>query len=289
IGVGYPADGDDLRLPAWGRKLAAQKVGCVFLHQDFRLEIKSRQKAQVFMGGAGVAVDAAMLAAPVRIDAGLEADVGTVVGSERLGKLILGFWGTLTFGLGLALNHKASWFYRLWFLGVIAYFVVFAGGNVTHDYYQAITIPFIAVLLAVGFNFLLKPSKEFSKAVSWPLAAVSFALMLFLSWYEIRGYYQINNWPIVEAGREADRLLPKDAKVIAQYNGDTAFLYQTGRSGWPAITTSLTKMVNEYGASYYVSVNYDDQTNKIMNHPGNEIIKKTKNYVIVQLIAKTQP
>jgi hypothetical protein len=114
-------------------------------------------------------------------------------------------------------------------------------------------------------------------------------MMLGMSWYEIKGYYQINNWSIVQAGKAVDELTPKDAKVIADYNGDTAFLYQTNRTGWPAVTNSLTKMVKDFGATYYVSVNFDDQANRILSWKGNEVIEKNKDFVIVKLSAPIQP
>jgi hypothetical protein len=41
-----------------------------------------------------------------------------------------------------------------------------------------------------------------------------------------------------------------DAKVIAPYMGDTAFLFQTNRTGWP-IGFEIDKKIAE-GAQYYV-------------------------------------
>lgn len=208
----------------------------------------------------------------------------------RLGDLILGKWGLILLGFGLvAVSKVEGWVYRLLALGVLIYFSVIAGGNVQHDYYQAITTPAIIILVACGITAILKPTAGYSRVVSFLLVGLSSVLMLFLSWYEIKGYYQINNPSIIEAGQAVDRLTPKDARVIADYQGDTAFLYQTDRFGWPIVETSLTKMVNEMGAGYYVSVNYDDQTNRIMNWKGNEIIEKNPKFVIVKLSAKIQP
>ncbi|MEK7168021.1 MAG: hypothetical protein AAB791_03405, partial [Patescibacteria group bacterium] len=205
----------------------------------------------------------------------------------RYGNLILGYWGILPFGLGiLSLKRTAGWIYRLFLTGVIAYLVVFAGGNVQHDYYQAISLPFIAILLAVGFAKLINPEKHFSRITGTALAVFCLGLMLGLSWYEIKGYYQINNPAIIEAGREADRLLPKDAKVIASYNGDTAFLYQTNRFGWPAITTDLATMLGEAKNVYYVTVNFDSEANRILVDPRHQIVEKTDKLLIVKLFAR---
>lgn len=205
----------------------------------------------------------------------------------RYGNLILGYWGILPFGLGLlSLKKTAGWVYRLLLLGVLTYLIVFAGGNVQHDYYQAITLPAIAIILAFGFIALLKQTNLTNRITGVGLAVFCLLLMLGLSWYEIKGYYQINNPAIVEAGREADRLLPKDAKVIASYNGDTAFLYQTNRFGWPAITTDLKTMLGEAKNVYYVTVNFDSEANRILTDPRHQVVEKTDKLLIVKLFAK---
>ncbi len=208
---------------------------------------------------------------------------------ERYGKLVLGYWGLLPFGLGLlAFSKLDGWIYRGLVIGVLAYLIVFAGGNVQHDYYQAITMPAIAITTAAGFLVLLKPKIGLNRPTGILLALLSLFLMLFLSWYEIKGYYQINNPVIVEAGKEAAMVLPADARVIAPYNGDTAFLYQTDRFGWPVINTDLATMIGKQKDVYLVSVNFDDQTNAIMKDPRHQIIEKTTKFVIVKLFSDSK-
>lgn len=177
--------------------------------------------------------------------------------AKRLGELMLGYWGLIPFGIGglLATPEKEGLLFRLWAIGTLLYMIVIARGNVQHDYYQILLLPIIAVYAGKGFAFLLT-NKVFSRAVSWQLTAVSFLMMLAFSWYTIRSYYWINRPEIVEAGREADRLLPKDAKVIAPYNGDTTFLYQTNRQGWP-LGFDIDKKL-EMGATHYVTVSPTD-------------------------------
>lgn len=203
---------------------------------------------------------------------------------ERIGHLIFGYWGIILFGFGLTKKAKKTEgpFYLLWLIGVFAYLVIFAGGNVTHDYYQAIITPFLIVFLARGFTFLFRSNKLLSWPVSPLLAIFSTGLMLFLSWYHIRGYYQINNWSIVLAGRKADQLLPIDAKVIAPYEGDTAFLYQTRRQGWPAMSKSLEELKKQ-GATHYVAVNYDETTNQLRRDTNNKILEESDRYIIIEL------
>ena len=97
---------------------------------------------------------------------------------------------------------------------------------------------------------------------------------------KVKEFYRINHPEIMAAGVVADNLLPKEALVIAPYNGDTAFLYQTKRWGWPYRDRSLNELI-EKGADYFVSVNFDDQTNEAMEE--FETIEKTDSYVIIDL------
>ena len=70
VGVGHAADGDHLRLPLRRRQLLAQQLRRVLLDQDLRLEVEAGGEAEVLVRGAGEAVDAAVLAAAIRVDAG---------------------------------------------------------------------------------------------------------------------------------------------------------------------------------------------------------------------------
>ena len=100
-----------------------------------------------------------------------------------------------------------------------------------------------------------------------------------MSWWEIRGYYDIQHPNIVATGKRVDQLIPLDARIIAPYQGDTAFLFQTNRTGWP-IGFEIEDKINK-GADYYVSVNYDDETNQLMEK--YEVVEKTADYVIIKL------
>ncbi|KKS94375.1 MAG: PMT family glycosyltransferase, 4-amino-4-deoxy-L-arabinose transferase [Candidatus Collierbacteria bacterium GW2011_GWB1_44_6] len=201
---------------------------------------------------------------------------------ERIGKLILGVYGTGFLMLGLiAKPKKEGVAYWLWAIGIVLYFSIIAGGNVQHDYYQAIIIPFLAFLLAKGTVLVLSLSRTtYSRFLTIIMTFTIFVTMIALSWYEVKGFYQVNNWPIVEAGQAADRLLPADAKVIAPYNGDTAFLYQTHRSGWPIGYDIEDKMAK--GATHYVSVVYDDEARSLENK--YTLIEKNNRYIIIKLV-----
>lgn len=174
--------------------------------------------------------------------------------AKRLGELMLGFWGLIPFGVGLAVRSKGKDIYisLLWIFGLLAYFIVFAGGNVQHDYYQALVMPIVIWFIAKGAGFLLREVPGLYRFSAIAVLAASFSLAWAFSWYTIRTYYWINRPEIVEAGIAADRLLPKDVKVIASYNGDTTFLYQTKRQGWPLGFDIPQKIA--MGATHYVTV-----------------------------------
>lgn len=179
----------------------------------------------------------------------------------RLGDLILGYWGLIPFGLGVLhlTSEKGSWIYRTLLGGVILYFIVFATGNVQHDYYQILTLPVIAIITGTGLAFGLTLGKKdtFSFLKKGIFFSVCMIFGLMFSWFTLRTYYWINRPEIIEAGKKTDEILPKDAKVIAPYNGDTTFLYQTKRNGWPLGFDIEDKI--KLGATHYVTVSPTDE------------------------------
>jgi hypothetical protein len=194
---------------------------------------------------------------------------------ERLGKLILGIWLVVPFFIGLTSRQKGRYlhFLSVFLLGQFLYVFIVATANVRHDYYQTLCIPAISLACGVGAVELWKLAK---------LATVGTIVFgLFISFYTVRGFYNINHPEIVKAGKAADLLLPAYAKVIAPYNGDTAFLYQTKRMGWPYVTLPVDEMIERLGAEYYVSVNFDEQTKAVMSK--YKVLEKTDDYVIVRL------
>ena len=201
--------------------------------------------------------------------------------ADRIGRLILGYWGLIPFGIGLIIKpaKKENWFFHCWLFGGLAYLSLLASGNVTHDYYQTILIPIFAVFVAKGIKALLHPPALFSRAASLSLASCSLLFALAFSWFHIRDYFNINHPEIIEAGKAADQILPATAKVITPYGGDTAFLFATNRSGWPlggAIEDKLSK-----GATHYISVNFDDETRDLMERC--QVMLKADKYVILDI------
>ena len=176
---------------------------------------------------------------------------------ERLAKLILGYFGILFIFFGfLNLRKSKKYLFALSFLASsIIYVVVFATGNVQHDYYQILIIPSIALIAGFGLDYL------FSKGRIYQFLSICILLLsFFISMNQVKDYFNINNEAIVIAGRRANEILPIEAKVIAPYDGDTTFLYYINRKGWPAFQSSVEELkhlgakndINGFGKMYEV-------------------------------------
>lgn len=194
---------------------------------------------------------------------------------ERIGILILGGWGLVPYVFGL-LEKTKSKLNQYLNLSALVYLIVVASANVRHDYYQILIIPAIALGLAVGTVSLWKKG-----VLGKIIALLSILVMFLVSWDRVKPFYQVNHPEIIEVGKIVDQTLPNDAKIIAPYNGDTAFLYQTNRKGWPAIDGSIDDLI-ERGADYYISV--DLQSVDTLNFEKRfKTISKTEKYIILDL------
>ncbi len=191
---------------------------------------------------------------------------------ERIGILILGTWGLVPFAFGLIRKLKDK-FSLLFVLSALSYLVIVATANVRHDYYQILIIPPIAMTLALGTSWLWKKSKI--------ILALSLITMFLISWDRIKPFYQINHPELITVGKIVDETLPEDAKIVIPYNGDTAFLYQTNRKGWPAVDDSIDNIIKR-GADYYVSIDLGspDSVNFAKRF---ETVAKTNQYLILDL------
>src|SRR3990167_9231779 len=209
--------------------------------------------------------------------------------SERIGREILGVTGAFLFFLGLLIKPRdGNYFLHIWALSLFLYFITFATGNVRHDYYQIVFVPVAAVFVSIGFIRLIKGVSDFiPRFWSIPIAFLFLTLTIYFTWTQVKELYKVNNPPIIEAGKKADEILPEDAVVVAPYMGDTAFLYQINRIGFPVTALPLPEMVSDYGVTHYVSVNRDDKTNWVLRH--FEILEDNPKFVIADLTKIIKP
>lgn len=89
----------------------------------------------------------------------------------------------------------------------------------------------------------------------------------------------MNHWEYVHTGKRVNQLLPEDAKIIAPAMGDTIFLYQTHRTGWPIGFEIQDKI--EKGAEYYVTTSFDDEARELEGE--YETVEKNDMYSILDL------
>ncbi len=216
--------------------------------------------------------------------------------AERVGKLILGYWGLPLLVLGMVLKpKKEGLFFHAWFLSLLIFTCVFAAGNVTHDYYQIPLVPIFCIFMAKGANLLLFDIPEkFSKVLSYLLFAVCCSLFAAFGWYEVRGFYNIQSG-VDLAGEAVDKLMPQNALVITGDSNDATLLYNTNRWGWSAgyaspypNTPETVKYLKGQGASVYVATKFDrnSEFGKYMLK-NFQLIDETNQYVIFKLEIKS--
>ena len=93
IAVGDAAHGEHLRLPLAATTAPRNNSGASSFTMIFVSKSRPAEKPEIFVGRPGVAVDAAVLAAAIGIDARVEADVGAVVvGDDALGSIVEKLW-----------------------------------------------------------------------------------------------------------------------------------------------------------------------------------------------------
>ncbi len=208
-------------------------------------------------------------------------------GKNRSG--ILGATGLTLFTIGLLVRPKnGNYFMHVWALSLFLYFVVFATGNVRHNYYQYIFVPVAAVFFAQGFLSLVKGVSDFLPRF-WTiiLGLLFLTLSFYFSWTQVKEFYKVNNPVIIEAGKKADQILPRNAIVLAPYNGDTAFLYQTNRPGFAVEALPLKDLIADFGVNYYISTTKDNKTNWVIRH--FEVLEDNQHYVIANLTKFKKP
>ncbi len=203
---------------------------------------------------------------------------------ERLNRLIFATGGFVLFAFGAIKSHtsKNGSLIFAWLFSVVLYMTVFAKGNVNHDYYQLPIMPVGAILVSLGFFTVINNSQKYYARLINIIIAVSLLVISFaFGWFEVRGFYNVNRPEIVTAGERADILLPKDAVILAPYNDDPSFLYQTNRYGYTQIDKPLGEYFSE-GIKYVVSVDLADPPIQKLT-ADCKIIEKTDKYAIIEM------
>ncbi len=205
------------------------------------------------------------------------------IGYERIVKLICGYTGVLLLLLSVIQMKKSK--HILFFLSFAVssalYLVVFATGNVQHDYYQILIMPTVAMYLGIGGYALLEMTRKKYAILGYIVLLFLISTSFYLSWSLVKDYFNINNPRMVLVGSIVDKTIPEDAKVIALYQGDTTFLYHTNRQGWASFQNTLPEMIKK-GANYLVQLDPTDDDIQ-MYTKDYSITASGSGYILVQL------
>ena len=179
------------------------------------------------------------------------------IGFERVTKLILGYVGILLLAVGVwqLVKNKNALFFLSFTVSSALFVSVIATGNVRHDYYQIAVIPTISIFAGLGANMLFEfLTKKINAITASFTIGIIIVLSFYFSWMQVRDYFNINDRGMVAAGKKADNVLPKDAIIIAPYDGSTTLLNMSARRGWPTFQEPIEKLIAR-GATHLVIAN----------------------------------
>ncbi len=203
---------------------------------------------------------------------------------ERLTKLITGYVGMIFLFAGiyrLWQEKKERLFFFSFIASSLVYVCTIATGNVQHDYYQILVMPSVAICMAFGVVWLFHWIKiHISSSIAYGVTGIAIFLSLWFGWQQVQPYFDIDNPSIIAAGKAVRELTPKNAKIIANYNGDSSLLYQTDRQGWASFEHSVPRLA-KMGADYLILVN--PTTQDMVFAKQYKVIAHTKQYVIFDL------
>lgn len=180
---------------------------------------------------------------------------------ERLGQLMPYFW------IGCLIS-------------CFLYLVVFATGNVQHEYYQLPLVPFVSVFVALGFLYLWQVNRGFGGLVQKAGLLGLFGLIWLFGAYKVMNWYGTQNPSFVYAASRANLLLPQEATVIADFGGDTTMLYYVNRPGWSIMEFSTEELIRR-GATHYISAYRTEGVNELAKK--YTVIEETPEYLILDL------
>ena len=203
---------------------------------------------------------------------------------ERITKLISGYVGVIFLLVGswsIWKDKKERLFFISFIVSSLAYLCTIATGNVQHDYYQIPIMPTVAMCMGLGAVWLVSLiQKRASIKLAYGIVIVGMLLSFYIGWQEIQPYFDIDNPSIIAAGKAVQELTAKNALIIANYNGDSAFLYQTDRQGWASYEHDLPTL-HKMGAHYLVLAN--PTASDMVFAKDYKVLVHTSQYVIFDL------
>ncbi len=201
---------------------------------------------------------------------------------ERFGKLLFGFLGFVYIPFAYKkLTTTEFWLLGSWTVSMIMYLIIVAHGNLQHDYYQQLLIPLVTYV--IGRGIVVFDGWLAKKLTGFTTSFVVFGILI-LSWgislWFVKDYYRIHDLAYQKAGEAVQRISqPEDLVIANNAIGDTSFLFQTRRNGWP-IGVGVEDKADK-GAKYYVSTTFDQNTDNLEDRYFT--VERTAEYIILDL------
>lgn len=206
---------------------------------------------------------------------------------ERLTKLISGYAGVIfvvTGVVGLIKLKKDRIFFLSFIASSLIYLCTIATGNVQHDYYQILVMPSVAISMSFGVIWFFNYIKKYASVnVAYVTVIIVTIISFYFAWQQVQPYFDIDNPSIIAAGQAVQKLVPQNALIIANYNGDSAFLYQTDRQGWASYEHDVPTL-HKMGAQYLVLAN--PIASDMLFAKQYKVVIHTNQYVIFNLNSK---
>jgi 4-amino-4-deoxy-L-arabinose transferase-like glycosyltransferase len=161
------------------------------------------------------------------------------------------------------------WFFVWWCAGMALLIVVDGHDYLLHPWYQLPITAAIAALAGSTVDWLLsRTSQKLGKVALVAAVIAGSGLIAYQSYASLRTEYTPFAAPLREAGRAADRLLPRDALLLFATWKDPTAVYYSKRHGWtfhehsvyPMNGTeaiSMLEMRRREGASYFVATSWE--------------------------------
>lgn len=160
-------------------------------------------------------------------------------------------------------------FLAVWLGTVLLTLIVGWKTVIQHSYYQIPLLLPAALLAGRGWNVLATRQEAAFRRLRHPVVVAALVLTsAAAAVYLYRGLYDIppRRWAIVQAGKAADRLLPRDALVVASHETSPIQLYYANRRGWSfnLIGVDSAELIRELerrraqGAGYFLATSLED-------------------------------
>lgn len=142
-------------------------------------------------------------------------------------------------GIGVAVK-KRDWFALTWLGAILAFALLFSTKTYFHTYYSLPRVAPVAVLTALGLNFIVQ-KVNFKQAAA--LIVLVFLLMVAQVAVEVRPLYAIKHSEYLKLEPVVVRYINPSKKIIVNGGVSPEMLYFSHRKGWTATNSEIT---NDY-------------------------------------------